>query len=55
MTSFRNLKIATKLAMGFGLIALLAALVGLQGLRGMDLMEQSRGRSTSAMPWGWPG
>ena len=43
MTWFRNLKIATKLAMGFGLIALLAALVGLQGLRGMDLMEQSLG------------
>lgn len=43
MTWFRNLKIATKLSMGFGLVALLALLIGVQGLRGMDLMEQSLG------------
>nr|WP_224372314.1 methyl-accepting chemotaxis protein [Hyalangium versicolor] len=41
MTWFRNLKIVTQLALGFGLIALLAALAGFQGLRGMHLMQGS--------------
>jgi methyl-accepting chemotaxis protein len=40
MTWFRNLKIVTQLALGFGLIALLASAVGFQGWRGMDLMQQ---------------
>ncbi|KFE66149.1 methyl-accepting chemotaxis protein [Hyalangium minutum] len=43
MSWFFNLKIATKLSMGFGLVALLALLIGLQGLKGMDLIEQSLG------------
>ncbi|WP_375770159.1 methyl-accepting chemotaxis protein [Archangium gephyra] len=41
MNWFRNLKVVTKLTLGFGLLTVLAVLVGVQGLRGMAQTDES--------------
>ncbi|HEX5748235.1 MAG TPA: methyl-accepting chemotaxis protein [Archangium sp.] len=41
MNWFRNLKVVTKLALGFGLLTVLAVFVGVQGLRGMAQTDES--------------
>ncbi|MFY0583901.1 methyl-accepting chemotaxis protein [Cystobacter fuscus] len=38
---FRNLKVVTKLTLGFGLLTVLAVFVGVQGLRGMAQTDES--------------
>ena len=37
---FRNLKVVTKLTLGFGLLAVLVVVVGMQGLRGMAQTDE---------------
>lgn len=41
MNWFRDLRVVTKLALGFGLLTLLAVFVGVQGLRGMAQLDES--------------